>query len=61
MSEEQLVNGQVNESQVNGYQEINHQEMEVPMAKLQDIVVTDYIREALDKVATAEGFKNYTL
>lgn len=34
---------------------------EVPMAKLQEIVVTDYIREAIDKVAIAEGFQNYDI
>lgn len=32
---------------------------EIPAAKLEEIVVTDYIREALDKVARAEGFRNY--
>lgn len=34
---------------------------EIPMAKLQEIVVTDYIRQSLDKVALAEGFQNYHL
>ncbi|XP_070494988.1 uncharacterized protein [Chironomus tepperi] len=34
-------------------------EAEIPLAKLQEIVVTDYIKEALDKVAVAEGFQNY--
>lgn len=32
---------------------------DIPSAKLEEIVVTDYIREALDKVAIAEGFQNY--
>jgi hypothetical protein len=35
--------------------------MDIPMATLKEIVVTDYIRTSLDKVATSEGFKNYTL
>lgn len=34
---------------------------DIPLAKLQEINVTDYIREALDKVAVAEGFQNYDI
>jgi thiamine kinase-like enzyme len=35
--------------------------LEIPFAKQQqlDDVVTDYVRESLDKVAAAEGFQNY--
>jgi hypothetical protein len=35
--------------------------MDIPNATLKEIVVTDYIRTSLDKVATSEGFKNYTI
>lgn len=35
--------------------------IEIPTAKLKEIVVTDYIQEALDKVARAEGFRNYEI
>jgi thiamine kinase-like enzyme len=35
--------------------------IEIPTATLKEIVVTDYIRESLDKVALAEGFRNYDI
>ncbi|KAG5676170.1 hypothetical protein PVAND_006019 [Polypedilum vanderplanki] len=52
---------------VNGHEEISPitngtaTAIELPMAKQSEIVVTDYIRQSLDKVAIAEGFKNYTI
>ncbi|KAG5676169.1 hypothetical protein PVAND_006018 [Polypedilum vanderplanki] len=36
-------------------------QIEIPFATQKEIVMTDYIRQSLDKVATSEGFKNYTL
>ena len=33
----------------------------IPLAKLNEIKVSDYVRECLEKVAVSEGFTNYTL
>lgn len=37
------------------------QKFEMPTAKLAEVNLTDYMRESLDKVASAEGFKNYDI
>lgn len=54
------INGQI---QANGVEdEVESQEeskYEIPTATQKEIVITDYIRESLDKVAVAEGFLNY--
>lgn len=39
----------------------NKMALEIQKARLKEIVVTDYIRACLDKVAIAQGFKNYDL
>lgn len=55
------------ETIVNGHQEIqptsNGQatQLDIPLAKVNDIKISDYVRESLDKVAVSEGFKNYDL
>jgi thiamine kinase-like enzyme len=60
------------EVQVNGHTDnINDHEaahqatpaltIDIPLAKQAEIEITDYIRKSLDKVAMAEGFKNYEL
>lgn len=41
--------------------EIPGKKFEIPTAKLAEVKLTDYMRESLDKVALAEGFKNYDL
>lgn len=40
---------------------VNGNHVEIPLAKLAEIKVTDYIREGLDKVAQAEGFVTYDI
>lgn len=60
------------EVEVNGHQETNgtattpetNEEMkfpEIPKAKLAEIHVTEFMTKCLDKVAFAEGFKNYVI
>lgn len=58
-----VVNGLDNHGLENGVSENATVEpskkYEVPLAKLADVKVTDYMSECLDKVAIAEGFANY--
>ncbi|CRK94159.1 CLUMA_CG007678, isoform A [Clunio marinus] len=59
----QLINGYVTENG-ESHEKATVDEppkFEVPKATLKEIVVTDYMRESLDKVAIAEGFKNYDI
>ena len=45
----------------NGAEKAAPQMIEIPTAKLQEIVMTDFIRESLDKVALSEGFHDYDI
>lgn len=54
------INGHI-EANDNGIGVEEETKYEIPMAIQKEIVITDYIREALDKVAIAEGFHNYEL
>lgn len=54
ISEEVQANG-------NGHSETSETPVVVPKAKLAEICVTDYMEACLDKVAYAEGFKNYVI
>lgn len=56
--EENHVNG--HEHHENGFQETSDPpNFEIPKAKLEEVKVTDFMTECLDKVATSEGFRNY--
>lgn len=49
---------------MNGHEEIQpttNGTSSIPLAKLNEIKVSDYVRECLDKVAVSEGFTNYIL